>query len=105
MPFKLENMFYLHSIRITEKAINFNNKKVNKNNFRRTRTLFKIDDIHVDKILISKKKSYGRTNSFKYFILYEDLNYICPLCIRFPQMIVFNVKKCLKKMLRMIVCH
>ena len=43
-----------------EKTINFNNKKINKSNFYRTKRLFKIDDIDVDKILISKKELYGK---------------------------------------------
>ena len=45
---------------MTEKTINFNNKKINKSNFYRTKRLFKIDDIDVDKILISKKELYGK---------------------------------------------
>ena len=45
---------------MTEKTINFNNKKINKSNFYRTKRLFKIDDIDVDKILISKEELYGK---------------------------------------------
>ena len=45
-----------------------------------------IDDIDVNKILISKKESYGTKNSFKYFIGYNDNDVIRPLCIRLPQM-------------------
>ena len=74
------------------KTINFDNTKINKSNFYKTKRLFKIDDINIDKILISKKEPYGKKGSFngiafKYFIAYEDHDYIGPLCIMLPQMI------------------
>ena len=68
-----------------EKTISFGNTKINKNNFYKNKRLFKIDDIDVDKILISKKELYGKKGSFKYFIAYEDYDYTGPLCIRLPQ--------------------
>ena len=45
----------------------------------------KIDDIDVNKILVSKEKPYGAKNSFKYFIRYNDSDVIRPLCIKLPQ--------------------
>ena len=45
---------------MSEKTINFDNKKINKSNFYRNKRLFRIDDIDVDKILISKKEPYGK---------------------------------------------
>ena len=45
-----------------------------------------IDDIDVNEILVSKKEPYGRNNSFKYFIGYNDHDVIRPLCVRIPQM-------------------
>ena len=41
--------------------------------------MFSIDDNEVNKILISKKETYGEYNSFKYFIEYNDNNVIRPL--------------------------
>ena len=46
----------------------------------------KIDDVDVNKILVSKEEPYGTKNSFKYFIRYND-NVIRPLCIKLPQII------------------
>ena len=46
-----------------------------------------LDDIDVDKILVSKKESYGTKNSLTYFIEYNDGDVIRPLCILLPQMI------------------
>ena len=50
--------------------------------------LFGVYDIEVDKILISKKESYGRKSSFKYFLGYDDDDdVIRHLCIKLPQII------------------
>ena len=38
------------------RIVNFRDKKVDRSNFYRNKKLFKIDDIDVDKILISKKE-------------------------------------------------
>ena len=72
---------------MSENNITFNDRKINKSNFYETKRLFKIDDIDIDKILISKKEPYGKKGSFKYFIAYEYHDYIGPLCIKLPQMI------------------
>ena len=49
--------------------------------------VFKIDEIDVDKILVSKKEPYGTNKSIKYFIGYNDDDIIRPLCVKLPQMI------------------
>ena len=45
----------------------------------KTKKIFNIDDTDVNKILVSKKEQYGKYNSFKYFIGYNDNNVIRPL--------------------------
>ena len=45
----------------------------------------RIDDIDVNKILASKKEQYGKHNSFKYFIGYNDNNVIRPLYLFLSQ--------------------
>ena len=68
---------------MSEKSINFGDKNSYKN-----KKLFKIDNIDVNKILVSKKESYGKKNSFKYYIGYNDGDdVIRPLSIKLPQMI------------------
>ena len=69
------------------KSINFEDKKINKSNFYKNKKLFNIHDLDVNKILVSKKESYGTKNSLKYFIGYNDDDVIRPLCIKLPQMI------------------
>ena len=68
------------------KSVNFGDKKINKSNFYKNKKQFKIDDIDVNKILVSKKP-YGTKKSIKYFIGYDDNDVIRPLCIKLPQMI------------------
>ena len=67
------------------KSINFEDKKINKSNFYKNKKLFNINELDVNKILVSKKESYGTKNSLKYFIGYND-DVIRPLCIKLPQM-------------------
>ena len=65
------------------KNINFNDKKNQKSDFyNKNKKIFNIDDIDVNKILVSKKEQYGKYNSFKYFIGYNDNDVIRPLCLR-----------------------
>ena len=45
----------------------------------KTKKIFNIDDIDVNKVLISKKEAYGEYNSFEYFIGYNDNDVIRPL--------------------------
>ena len=55
------------------KCINFDDKKFNKSSFYKNKKLLSLNDIDVNKILVSKKESYG--------------DVIRPLCILLPQMI------------------
>ena len=68
------------------KNINFEDKKIKKSDFYKNKKVTKIDDIDVNKILVSKKEPYGTKNSFKYFIGYNDNDVIRPLCIKLSQM-------------------
>ena len=68
------------------RSINFDNKKIEKSDFYKKQKIFNIDDIDVNKILVSKKEQYGEYNSFKYFIGYNDNNVIRPLYLKLSQM-------------------
>ena len=66
--------------------LNFNNKNIKKSDFyNRNKKIFNIDDIDVNKILISKKETYDEYNSFKYFIGYNDNDVIRPLYLFISQ--------------------
>ena len=68
------------------KNINFNNEKIKKSDFyNKNKKIFNIGDIDVNKILISKKETYGEYNSFKYFNRYNDNDVIRPLYLLLSQ--------------------
>ena len=80
--FRKNNIFFSLYIRVNKKIINFNDKKINKSDFyNKDKKIFNIDDIDANKILVSKKEQYGKYNSFKYFIGYNDNNVIRPLLL------------------------
>ena len=72
---------------MNRKNIIFNDKKFKKSNFYKNKKPSKIDDIDVNKILVSKKESYRKKSSSKYFVGYNDDDVIRLLCIKLPQMI------------------
>ena len=60
-----------------ERAYTLKTKRVTKVIFTKKK-LFKIDDIDFNKILVSKKESYGTKYLLKYFIGYNDDDVIRP---------------------------
>ena len=69
-----------------ENSINFNNQKIKKSDFYKNKKIFNIDNIGVNKILASRKEIYGKYNSSKYFIGYNDNDVIRPLYLVLSQM-------------------
>ena len=51
----------------------------------KTKKIFNINNIDVNKILVSKKEQYGKYNSVKYFIDYNDNDVIKPLYLELSQ--------------------
>ena len=74
-----------------ERAYILKTKKSTKAIFTKTKKLFKIEDIDINNILVSKKELHGTKKSLKYFIGYNDDDAIRPLCIRLPQMIDYVI--------------
>ena len=66
---------------------NFDDKKIKISDFykNKNKKIFNIDYIDVNKILVSKKEQYGKYNSFKYFIGYNDNDVIRPLFVKLPK--------------------
>ena len=68
------------------KSINFNDKKIKKSDFyNKNKKIFHINDIDINKMLVSKKETYGKYNSFKYFIGYNDNDVNSPLYLFLSQ--------------------
>ena len=69
-------------------SIIFDDKKIKKNTFYRSRKPFNVSDFDVNKIVISKEVVYGTKNSLIYFIGYNDEeDVIRPFLLKLPQMI------------------
>ena len=71
---------------MSEKTINFNDKKIKKSDFYKNKKVFQIENINVNNILVSKKESYGTKKSLKCIIGYNDNDVMRPLCIRLLKM-------------------
>ena len=69
---------------MSDKTINFGDKKINKKDFYNNKKQFNIEDIDINKILISKPEIYEK-NMRKYIIGYND-NTISPLQLFLPKM-------------------
>ena len=61
-------------------------KKSKKWLLQKSKKIFNTDDTDVNKILVSKKETYGKYNSLKYFIGYNDNDIIRPLCLKLSKM-------------------
>ena len=69
---------------MSEKTINFGDKKIKKKDFYNSKKQFKIEDIDINKILISKPEAY-ENNIRKYIIGYNDSTF-SPLQLFLPKM-------------------
>ena len=67
-----------------EKTLKFNNIKVNKKEFHKSKQAIKIDLVDTGKIVVSDK--FKHSEGFKYFIGYQENEIVKPLCIILPQM-------------------
>ena len=71
---------------MNRKSISFNDKKIKESDFyNKNKKIFNIDDIDINKILVSKKERYSKYNSSKYFIGYDDNGIIRPLYLFISQ--------------------
>ena len=77
--------FFFNIYKISEKTINFEDKKIDKKDFYNNKKKFNIKDIDINKILISKPELYDKNNVRKYIIGYND-NTIRPLQLFLPKM-------------------
>ena len=76
---------FLPNIRMSEKTLKFDNIKVTKKEFHKSKQPINLDLINVDQIVISDKFK-DSDDGFKYFIGYKEGEIVKPLCIILPQM-------------------
>ena len=67
------------------KNINLNDEKSKQSDYYKNKKAFQIDNIDINKTLVSKKEPYGTKNALKYFTGYDDDDVIRPLCLRLSQ--------------------
>ena len=68
-----------------EKTLKFNNIKVNKKEFHRSKKAIDLDLVDTGKIVVSDRFKHSE-EGFKYFIGYQEDEIVKPLCIILPQM-------------------
>ena len=67
-----------------EKILKFNNIRVNKKQFHKSKKPIDLMSVNVDQIVVSDK--FNHNDGYKYFIGYQKGEIVKPLCIILPQM-------------------
>ena len=70
---------------MSEKTLKFDNIRVNKRQFHKSKQPIDLNLINVDQIVVSDKFNHS-DDSFTYFIGYKKGEIVKPLCIILPQM-------------------
>ena len=68
-----------------EKTLKFNNIRLNKKEFNKSKELIELMSVIVDQIVVSDKFKHNN-EGFKYFIGYQEGEIVKPLCIILPRM-------------------
>ena len=70
---------------MSEKTLKFNNIKINKKEFHKSKQAIDLDSVTTDKIVVSDKFRHSE-DGYKYFIGYQEDEIVRLLCIILPQM-------------------
>ena len=70
---------------MSEKTLKFNNIKINKKEFHKSKQATDLDSVDIDKIVVSDKFRHNE-EGFKYFTGYQEDEIVKPLCIILPKM-------------------
>ena len=70
---------------MSEKTLKFNNIRLNKKEFHKSKEPIDLMSVNVDQIVVSDKFKHNN-KGFKYFIGYQEGGIVKPLCIILPQM-------------------
>ena len=70
---------------MSEKTLKFNNIRLNKKEFHKSKEPIDLMSVIVDQIVVSDKFKHNN-EGFKYFIGYQEGEIVKPLCIILPQM-------------------
>ena len=91
-----------------EKTLKFNNIRLNKNIFHKSKESIDLFSVNVDQIVVSDKFKHNN-EGFKHFINYQKSEIVKPLCIILPQMNGYikyfeNGSKNMSFLLKMMKC-
>ena len=78
-------LFFLSIRKMNEKTLKFENIRVNKKEFHKSKQPVDLASVNIDQIVISGKFKHS-DEGFKYFIGYKEGEIVKPLCIILPQM-------------------
>ena len=81
---------FLLNIRMSEKTLKFDNIRVNKKEFHKSKQSINLDLVNEDQIVVSDKFKHSY-DGFKYFIGYKEGKIVKPLCIMLPQLTVYKI--------------
>ena len=70
---------------MNEKTLKFDNIRVNKREFHKSKQKIDLKSVNVNQIVVSDKFKHS-DDGFKYFIGYQEGEIVKPLCIILPQM-------------------
>ena len=70
---------------MSEKTLKFNNIKINKKEFHKSKQAIDLDSVDTDKIVVSARFKHSE-EGFKYFTGYQENERVKLLCIILPQM-------------------
>ena len=73
---------------MSEKTLKFNNIRLNKKEFHKSKQPIDLSLVTVDQIVVSDKFKHN-DDSFKYFIGCQEGEIVKPLCIVLPQMMAY----------------
>ena len=68
---------------MSEKTLKFNNIKINKKEFHKSKQAIDLDSVTTDKIVETDKFRHSE-DGYKYFIGYQEDEIVKPLCIILP---------------------
>ena len=70
---------------MSEKTLKFNNIRLNKKEFHKSKEPIDLMSVNVDQIVVSDKFNHYN-DGYKYFICYQEGEIVKPLCITLPKM-------------------
>ena len=82
---------------MSEKTLKFNNVRLNKEEFQKSKQPIDLKSVNVDQIVVSDRFKHI-DDGFTYFIGYQEGKIVKPLCIILPQMSGYiNILKLVEK--------